>query len=39
MMTVFDEAFKAALNEDYKTAFDLWLPLTEEGNASAQFKV
>ena len=38
-MTTLSKAFDAALNEDYKTAFDLWLPLTEEGNASAQFKV
>ena len=32
-------AFDAALNGDYKTAFDLWLPLAEEGNASAQFNI
>ena len=35
----FDKAFNATLNQDYKTAFDLWLPLAEDGNASAQFNV
>ena len=33
------KAVDAALNEEYKTAFDLWLPLAEEGNAPAQFNV
>ena len=38
-MAAFSKAFDAALNEDYKTAFDLWLPLAEDGNASAQFNI
>jgi NitT/TauT family transport system ATP-binding protein len=38
-MTTFNKAFNAALNEDYKTAFDLWLSLAEDGNASAQFNI
>ena len=38
-MTTLSKAFKSALNEDYQTAFDLWLPLAEEDNASAQFNV
>ena len=38
-MTTLSKAFKSALNEDYQTAFDLWLPLAKEGNGSAQFNI
>ena len=33
------DAFDAAKRGDYKTAYKLWLPLAEQGNAKAQFIV
>ena len=32
----FQQGFEAATREDYQTAFKLWLPLAEQGNAKAQ---
>ena len=31
-----NDAFDAAKRGDYKTAYKLWLPLAEQGNAHAQ---
>ena len=35
----FQQGFEAATREDYQTAFKLWLPLAEQGNASAQYNL
>ncbi len=35
----FQQGFEAITREDYQTAFKLWLPLAEQGNASAQFNL
>ena len=35
----FQQGFEAATREDYQTAFKLWLPSAEQGNASAQFNL
>ena len=35
----FQQGFEATERGDYQTAFKLWLPLAEQGNASAQFNL
>lgn len=35
----FEEGFTAAQRGDYATAYRLWLPLANQGNASAQFNL
>ncbi|PRM48904.1 hypothetical protein BVZ64_00727 [Haemophilus influenzae] len=35
----FQQGFEAATREDYQMAFKLWLPLAEQGNASAQYNL
>ena len=35
----FQQGAEAVMRGDYQTAFKLWLPLAEQGNASAQFNL
>ena len=35
----FQQGFEATERGDYQTAFKLWLPLAEQGNASTQFNL
>ncbi len=35
----FQDGFDAYNRKDYKTAYKLWLPLAEQGDASAQFNL
>ena len=35
----FQQGFEATTRGDYQTAFKLWLPLAEQGNASVQFNL
>ena len=35
----FQQGFEAATREDYQTAFKLWLPLAEQGDADAQYNL
>ena len=35
----FQQGFEAVRRDDYQTAFKLWLPLAEQGYASAQFNL
>ncbi|WP_308568434.1 tetratricopeptide repeat protein [uncultured Haemophilus sp.] len=35
----FQQGFEATTRGDYKTAFKLWLPLAEQGDADAQFNL
>ena len=35
----FQDGLDAAQRQDYKTAYKLFLPLAEQGNASAQFNL
>ena len=35
----FQDGFDAYDRNDYKTAYKLWLPLAEQGNASAQYNL
>ena len=35
----FQDGLDAYKRQDYKTAYKLWLPLAEQGNAKAQFIV
>jgi len=35
----FQDGFDAYQKQDYKTAYKLWLPLAEQGNARAQFNL
>ena len=34
-----EDALRAAQGGDFKTAFELWKPLAEQGNAMAQFNL
>ena len=36
---VFTEAYQAAKSGDYETAFRLWKPLADKGNANAQYNI
>ena len=35
----FQDGVDAYKRQDYKTAYKLWLPLAEQGNASAQYNL
>ncbi|WP_315496945.1 tetratricopeptide repeat protein, partial [Haemophilus parahaemolyticus] len=35
----FQQGFEASTRGDYQTAFKLWLPLAEQGDAAAQFNL